>query len=79
MENVIVVVVVESKKIRIMLLTGSSGNFSEQSFVVASFARCQGKSTECMFLWFWGIFVCVVFRFFFWFKSQLLTGRHCKV
>lgn len=58
MDNVIVVVVIESKKIRMMLLPGSRGTFPSRVVVVASFARCQGKSTEHMSLWY-GAFLCV--------------------
>lgn len=81
MDNVIVVVVIESKKIRMMLLSGSRGTFPSR-VVVASFARCQGKSIERMFLWYgMGVFlcVCVVFGFVCLFETQLLTGHHCQM
>lgn len=81
MDNVIVVVVIESKKKKsMMLLPGSRGTFPSRVVVVASFARCQGKSIECMFLWYGVVFlcvcVCVVFRFVCLFETQLLTGHH---
>lgn len=63
-----------------MLLPGRRGTFPSRVVVVASFARCQGKSIECMFLWY-GVFlcVCVVFRFVCLFEMQLLTGYHCQM
>lgn len=33
---------------------------------------------ERIFLWFWGVFVCVLFLDF-WLELQLLTGRHHKM
>lgn len=63
-----------------MLLPGSRGTFLSRVVVVASFARCQGKSTERMFLWYGDFFcVCVVFRFVCLSEMQLLTGHHCQM